>query len=322
MALPDALIEWSFDEESGVATDYSGNGRDLTISGVTVRTPDGQGRPGRALTQTTSGIAVGPDVNPLETPQRTILFDILISSTELTAWALEFYRSAADTGVWGFLFLSNNLRFRAKNSSNTAFDVTGIPLDAGNWHHLAATHDGSTVKVYRDGALFGSVAMSSAVWDADIFRVFDQTGSAVKIDNVRVYDQALTEAQVVEAMNTPVGAAPEEHPASAGLTGSGLLTITAAPAIVGELDLAGSGSLAGSGAPAIDAELHLAGAGALGAAGSPAVDAAVQLAGAGNLTILDGRMPGPGEVLTLTSSIEPGRFAASVEAGALKAVIE
>jgi hypothetical protein len=199
------LLEWSFDEASGVAVDHSGNGRDLTISGNTARTLDTEGHTLKGLTQSAATITTGPSLTGLQTTARTVMFWIRIT-TSITGWVMEFHRSAEDTGVWGLLYLSGTLRFRAKNSSNTVFDSPSIAPDFGNWHHLAATHDGANLRVYRDGVLASTTAMAFAVWDAQNFRVLDQTGSAIRIDDPRYFDSALSQSEIATWMATPAGA--------------------------------------------------------------------------------------------------------------------
>jgi hypothetical protein len=117
---------------------------------------------------------------------------------------MEFHNQGSDTGVWGLLYLSGTLRFRAKNSSNTAFESTSIPADFGVWHHIAATHDGANLRVYRDGVLHSTTAMAFPVWTADDFRILDATGSVAVIDDARLYDKVLSQATIQSLMSTPV----------------------------------------------------------------------------------------------------------------------
>ena len=72
----------------------------------------------------------------------------------------------------------------------------------GNWHHVVATYDGTSSKLYVDGSLEGQVAIAgtitpstaplaigrNGIQDTDRFR-----GS---IDDVRIYDRALSAAEV------------------------------------------------------------------------------------------------------------------------------
>jgi glucose/arabinose dehydrogenase/PKD repeat protein len=85
------------------------------------------------------------------------------------------------------------------------------PLAQGAWSHLALTSDGTTMRIYVDGVQVGAAAVSgvlpntagplriagNAIWNDEFF---DGT-----IDDVRVYDRALSQAEVLADRDTPVG---------------------------------------------------------------------------------------------------------------------
>jgi len=225
------LLEWSADEASGVLVDYSGNGRDLTLSGNTVRTADGAGHTGKAITQTAADVGPGVSLTGLQTASRTWMAWIWVSAS-FNGWFLEFHNSGSDTGVWGLLYLSGSLNFRAKDSSNNVYQSTGIPPDFGVWHHIAATHDGANLRVYRDGTLLSTTAMAVPVWTANDMRVLDGVGSLGRMDDVRLFDTALTQSEIATWMSTPAGSVPDE----ATLTGT-----FSSPTV----DMAANGSVSG-----------------------------------------------------------------------------
>lgn len=199
------LLAWNFDEASGAVVDQSGNGRGFAVSGNTIRTATGHTDKG--LTQNAADVTLGPSITGLQTTNRTWMAWVRYA-TSVTGWAGEFYDSGQDTGRWGLLDLSGTIRFRAKNASNTVFESTAIPRNVGVFQHIAATHDGANLKCYLNGALHSTTAMASAVGTADTFRVLDQTGGNVIIDDFRLYDQALDLATISALMNTPVTAGP------------------------------------------------------------------------------------------------------------------
>jgi hypothetical protein len=84
----------------------------------------------------------------------------------------------------------------------------------GEWHHVAATYDGTTWRLYLDGALDGQ-ARASATPRADsiqhfgIGTAFDSMGRAAgrlhgAVDEVRVWDRARTAAEIAASMNTEI----------------------------------------------------------------------------------------------------------------------
>ena len=89
--------------------------------------------------------------------------------------------------------------------------VTGTAAIAQNaWTHLAVTYDGTNMRIYVNGALARSVLRSGAVlqsngvlhiggnevWGGEFF--------AGLIDEVRIYNRALTAGEIQTDMNTPV----------------------------------------------------------------------------------------------------------------------
>jgi hypothetical protein len=88
------------------------------------------------------------------------------------------------------------------NAYQRASDPTPFPTDV--WVHVAATYDGTTVRVYRDGAEVASVAASGEIAVNDkAFLIGRTEGGSVgpnfwkgSIDELTVYDHALSAADV------------------------------------------------------------------------------------------------------------------------------
>ncbi len=97
---------------------------------------------------------------------------------------------------------TNNLQWRC-NGPNPAFRINGtVNVNDGEWHHAAGTYDGANAWLYMDGKLDGTMATAGVI-AKNTQRVFlgansEQTGRLWKgaIDEVRIYNRALTEAEV------------------------------------------------------------------------------------------------------------------------------
>ncbi|MGE0026858.1 MAG: LamG domain-containing protein [Thermoleophilia bacterium] len=82
-------------------------------------------------------------------------------------------------------------------------------LTAGTWTHLAVTFDGAQLRFYRNGVLVTSTAAAGSILTSTgVLRI---GGNQVwgewldgRIDEVRVYNRALTAAQITSDMTTPV----------------------------------------------------------------------------------------------------------------------
>jgi len=90
---------------------------------------------------------------------------------------------------------------------------TAVPL--GEWHHVAATYDGNTWRLFLDGVQDGSATTSNARPRADSIQHFalgtalDSHGAAAgrlhgALDEVRVWDHARTGAEIAAAMRTTI----------------------------------------------------------------------------------------------------------------------
>ncbi len=96
------------------------------------------------------------------------------------------------------------------NTSPRAWAFVGREMDQGEWHHIACSHDGSTLTCYLNGEETESTAMGAVTNSpAPVLIGSDGWGSdwIGGIDDVRYYDNALTPEEIVAVMMD--GAGPE-----------------------------------------------------------------------------------------------------------------
>lgn len=227
------LAAYSFDETGDTVTDYSGNGHDFTIAGTNVvRTASGHtngGLVGNGATQ-----AELPDIG--RTASRTVM--LWLDNVELVpdGWPIIFNVPSIDSGAWGILQLSGSVHIQARNASGFARASITRPTD-GLWHHYAGTYDGSTVRLYLDGIAVASAALAGPLrTDSDPPKLLGWNADT-PIDDLRLYDEALSQAAIADLMNTPVD--------SSSVTGALSGTI---PALTGNLtaDVVNTGVLGGT----------------------------------------------------------------------------
>ena len=198
------VAAYAFDEGSGTTTaDLSGNNRTATISGATWTTG---GRFGDALSfdgvgsrVTASTVTLGPSFtlmawvfNPTAAPYETIM---------TVGGSRDFFLG---NGVIGFYDGSTERTFGGAISTNT-------------WHHVALVHDGATLRAYLDGTPQGteqavSLPAITGVLQIGAWIVGASNGDFFggRIDEVRVSNRALSQAEVQQVMNTPVGTPPTD----------------------------------------------------------------------------------------------------------------
>lgn len=79
----------------------------------------------------------------------------------------------------------------------------------GLWHRLFVTGDGTTVRLYLDGTLLGSASSTVALLPKSDIRIGYSDAwlndSRVKVDDIGLFDFAMTQPQVAEASPAPLG---------------------------------------------------------------------------------------------------------------------
>jgi hypothetical protein len=206
---------WKFDEGSGnIAVDSSGNGRDGTISGADWISPgwngtgycldfDGQGTDRVSLgTFDVSGgaisIACWFKADNLDTPGNDPrMVSKAIGGSSQDHW---FMVSSSRVGN------EKRLRFRLKTDGDTGEIKAGpagtIELDV--WIHVAATWDGSTMRIYKNGVEVGSLAKGGTLSTnpaANVSIGNQPAGAGDRpfdglIDEVLICNQALSVAEI------------------------------------------------------------------------------------------------------------------------------
>ena len=207
---PTGLVAaYGFNEGSGTtATDISGSLNTGTVSGATWTAA---GKYGSALTFD----GVNDRVTVADAPSLD-----LTTALTLEAWV---YPTSA--GGWRTVLLKetpNGLAYVLYHGvgappsgyltiGGTEFGVVGpsaLPLNT--WTHVAVTYDGATIRLYVNAVQVSSVAATGAV--IATANPLSIGGNSVwgewfagRLDEIRIYNRALTPAQIQADMNTPLG---------------------------------------------------------------------------------------------------------------------
>jgi hypothetical protein len=221
----DLVGHWTFDEGSGTTvTDISGNGNDGTlvdnptwdiawITGIAGSALElyGLGVPGgggdyfdcgsNASLNTTGPISLALWIRPdADDPEENLTTTAPMAKTDGSAWSWQVrygWGQGAPEPYMSFTF----------NSSPRAWAHVGKNLERYEWCHIACSHDGTTLKCYLNGEETNSVPMGQ----------FGGVGTPViigtdgwgcdwigAIDDVRMYDHALSEPEILSAMEGEV----------------------------------------------------------------------------------------------------------------------
>ncbi len=205
------VAAYGFNELSGIiVSDSSGKGNLGTLSGPT-RTSSG--RYGGALTfDGVNDLVTTADANSLD----------LTGGMTLEAWV----RPSAQSG-WRTAILketSGNLVYSLYSSS--AFGGSGVArpsswidaqsvastqaLPANSWTHLATTYDRTTWRLYVNGTQVASRTYTAAIpTSSGALKIGGNTiwgeWFAGQLDEIRIYDRALTPTEITTDRDTPIG---------------------------------------------------------------------------------------------------------------------
>jgi chitodextrinase len=201
------VAAYGFSEGSGTTVaDFSGNGNSGTIIGVTW-TPDG--KYGNALTfnGTSSRVDI-PDSASLH----------LTSGMTLEAWV----DPTSSPNGWKDVVYKGNDNYYLESSTNRMAPAGGGTFGGSNantygtaavtanvWTHLAVTYDGATLRLYVNGSLAGSQAKTGLLTTSTNMlqiggdSIFGQYFQGT-IDEIRVYDGAIAQADIAADMATPI----------------------------------------------------------------------------------------------------------------------
>ena len=213
---PGLVAAYAFDEGAGAkANDASGNGHFGEISGATWAS----GRYGGALSFDGSNDSVL--LGSLGTfYQSGFTLEAWVNKTSATE------NDAAVVGSWtgsGPMIWVDHLATRyhlTLGGGYSGYLNSGQSPLAGQWQHLAATYDGTTARFYIDGAQVAS-RTNGSVGNSDLWRIGAYGGSAGGffdglIDDVRVYDHALSGGEIQDDMDEPVSIANGSAPTMPG----------------------------------------------------------------------------------------------------------
>jgi hypothetical protein len=205
---PTGLVgAWGFNETSGgTVADASGKGNTGTVAGATRTTT---GKFGRALSfDGVNDVVTIPDSASLDLTKGMTL-EAWVNPTATSGFRTAIFKEnlAAGRPAYSLYGSNGSARPTAEIGATTLAGSQSIPTNT--WSHIAATFDGANVRVYRNGTLVGTRALSGSL---------AQTGNPLKIggngiwsewfrgqiDEVRVWNVARSATQIQADMNAAI----------------------------------------------------------------------------------------------------------------------
>ena len=204
------VAAYNFNEASGsTLTDLSGNGNHGTISGASWSV---SGKYGGALSfDGVNDLVTTADSASLDLTGGMTL-EVWVKPTTLpTDWRTIILKERPGHLAYALYGNTSGNRPSVEVTTSTGnYETRGNSrLSTGTWSYLAGTYDGSSLKLYVNGSLVSSRSISGGIFvSTNPLRI---GGNSVwgeyfngLIDEVRVYNRALTQAEIQADMNTPV----------------------------------------------------------------------------------------------------------------------
>jgi Concanavalin A-like lectin/glucanases superfamily/Domain of unknown function (DUF1929)/Bacterial Ig domain/Galactose oxidase, central domain len=202
------VAAYGFEEATGTAVDdASSQNNDGAITGATRST---EGRFGRSMSFDGAGdwVAV-PDADSLDLSNAMTL-EAWVRPSVLSSWRTVLMKEQTGGLVYGLYANSDTNRPSAHAHTTREEDTRGTAqLPTGAWSHLAATYDGSNLRIFVNGVqgsshtLTGSLIISGGALRIGGNSVWGEYFSGL-IDEVRVYKRVLTAAEIQQDMAVAV----------------------------------------------------------------------------------------------------------------------
>jgi hypothetical protein len=208
--LPTGLVAaYGFNEGAGSqALDATGSGHVGTITGATWTTA---GKAGGALTfnGTSSRVSIGDAADLDLTSGMTI--EAWVRPTTLSGWRTVIMKERPGGLAYTLYAHDQSPRpaayLNTGGADQTAPGTAALPLNT--WSHLAATYDGTALRLYVNGVQVGTRSVTGSLISTSGGLSIGGNAPwgeyfAGQIDDVRVYNRALTPTEIQADMNTPV----------------------------------------------------------------------------------------------------------------------
>lgn len=208
--LPSSTFSFNLNETSGsIAHDSSGNNHHATLVGANWSA----GKLGNGLLFHGTGTPDNLNVGAINVTGNQMSIALWIKPNDLSgnhdyrliSKASGMYEQDHDWMI--STYNGNQIRLRLKaGGSTTTMIANNANLQVGQWAHVVATYDGSTMRLYKDGQQLASQSKSGTIGTStnnvliganpNNYEVFNGT-----IDEVYVFPSVLTTAQITQLLN-------------------------------------------------------------------------------------------------------------------------
>lgn len=210
------VAAYSFNEGSGSSVgDSSGNGNSGTITGAAWSTT---GKYGNALSFNGTSNYVTINDSPSLDLTSGMTLEAWVKPSTLSGWRTVMMKEKSGNLVYALYANTDSNKPSGEIYTTGNRDVrASSALITTDWKHVAVTYDGTVLKFYIDGNEVGSTTTSGNIAVSNnALRIGGNTvwGEYFKglIDEIRIYDRALSQPEIVTDMNVALSNAPSTTP--------------------------------------------------------------------------------------------------------------
>lgn len=225
------IAYYRLNDTGTTAVDSSGNGNTGTLTGGVTPIAGGLGDDDPAMTfDGATGFITIPASSGLNNLSSSFSIEALINRAttgNINAAIFEKTIGGAVNTQFSLLHDAASITFRIQRAVGGQIDLTYADnLVAGTWHHWVSTYDGSNMRSYLDSILVaGPQASTVPVTGSGVSTIGALNSGSIyfwngSLDEVAIYDTALTAAQVLSLYNASLPISPKKT--SKGLVVAGL----------------------------------------------------------------------------------------------------
>ncbi len=238
------VAAYGFNENTGtIANDNSGNNNTGTLTNGPAWSAAGKYGAAILFDGTNDFVNIN-DANSLDLTNGMTI-EAWVNPSDLTGFKTIICKDRTATSYTYTLAANNNAsnvnnqrpnsRARTANTNRTITGTSKLPLNT--WSHVASTYDGANFRLYVNGVQVATLATTGNLTiTTDPLRIGGTTALSAQyfaglIDEVRIYNRALTVFEIQTDMNTPI--APDVTNPTVGITApvggdvSGTINVTA-----------------------------------------------------------------------------------------------
>jgi len=202
-----AVAHWHFDEGTGtVAHDVDGQNNGTLGAGAANTQPTWNVAGGLTFDGTNDKVRV-PDSDALDIVGNALTVSLRLKRTGATAGLLV-KKADASNGYQLSVTATGTVQFeiRQAGTTKTVTSTTTIPLN--QWKHIAARYDGSALRVFISGTIDTATTAATGALVATTEPLWiggDTTYLNGALDNLSIYNRALSDAEITNLSNNRVG---------------------------------------------------------------------------------------------------------------------